>query len=113
LIVSGLVDGVSAGAASGVSTGTACAAGIISGSARMSGSANLSDFADSFGTDASSILLRSGAGSTAKEVGGAATLIAITGPRPIKQKRTSHIVLDILEPKAPADWRRMGADLQD
>ena len=26
-------------------------------------------------------------------------MIAIAGPRPIKQKRASHIVLNILEPK--------------
>jgi len=49
LIVSGLVDGAS--------TDTACTAGIIPGSAWMSGNASLSDFADSFGTDAMAILL--------------------------------------------------------
>ena len=38
-----------------------------------------------------------------KEAGGAATLIAIAGPRPTIQKRASHIVLDICEPKAPTE----------
>jgi hypothetical protein len=27
--------------------------------------------------------------------------------------RASQIVLDILEPKAPTEWKRMGANLRD
>jgi hypothetical protein len=47
---------IASGSADGTATGTACAAGIISVSARMSCSSSLSDFADSFGTVAISIL---------------------------------------------------------
>ena len=52
-----LVDGASA-PCDGVSAGVAFAAGtMISGSARARGSSSLSDFAVSFGANASSILL--------------------------------------------------------
>jgi len=56
---------------------------------------------------------RSGRRRRQRHPGGPATLIAIAGARPTKQKRASHIVPDILEPKAPTEWRRMGANLQD
>jgi hypothetical protein len=121
LIVSGLIDGVSAG--------TGCAAGIIPVSARMSGSSNLSDFADSFGTGAIPIWLRSGATLANEESDDVATLIAIEAPEVTRQKRAIHIVLVILDPKfdpkfnpkfnpkfdpkAPASRSRMGADVRD
>jgi hypothetical protein len=96
--VAALVDGVSApgdraSAGAGFAPGT-----IISGSVGAGRSSSLSDFAASFGASASSILLWVGAlrfcaGAASEEDDGAATLIAITGPRPIKQNRVSHIVL--------------------
>jgi hypothetical protein len=69
----------------------------------VSASSSLSDFADSFSAKAGSILLWSSACSA----GGVAALIAIAAPKPIKQKRANHIVLDILDPNAPAVWIRM------
>jgi hypothetical protein len=98
--VSGLVDGVSAGV--GFAAGT-----IIPGSARALGSSSLSDFADSFSTNAGSILLLSCAGSTTKKAGGAATLIAIANPKPTKQKTATHIVLD--NHKAPTEGGKDGS----
>jgi hypothetical protein len=106
LVVSRGVNGVSASIVFAADT-------IISVSAGASGSLSLSAFADSFSANSGSILFSSCAGSTTKEGGDASTLIAIAAPRPTKQKTANHIVLDILEPKAPAKWRRMGANLQD
>jgi hypothetical protein len=96
--VPALVDGISA-LGDGLSAGADSAPGtIISGSGLARASSSLSDFAVSFGANANSILLgsgllRFGVGPATEEVGGAATLIAITGPRPTRQNRVSHIVL--------------------
>jgi hypothetical protein len=103
--VSGLVDGVSASV--GFAAGT-----IIPGSARALGSSSLSDFADSFSTNAGSILLLSCTGSATKEAGGAAILIAIAKPRPTKQKTATHIVLDN-QGSYRGGGEGMGANLQD
>ncbi len=84
---------------------------VISVSALVLGSSSLLDFAESFSANAGFIWLRCCARSTTKEAG-AATMIAIAGPRPIKQKTAGHIVLDILEPKVPPVRNRMGANLQ-
>jgi hypothetical protein len=92
------------GPADGVSVGIVFAGGtIFSVSTRVLGSSSLSDFANSFSANAGSVLLGCCAGSTTKEASGAATLIAIPGASPIKQKRASHIVLDILESTAPRE----------
>ena len=99
------------GSMDGASTGTACAAGIISVSARKSCSSSLSDFADLSGPVAISILRRSDVASTDEEADGVATLIAIEAIEVTRQKRANHIVLVILDPKAAAS--RSGMDLRD
>lgn len=91
---SGLVDLTGSGLGDGVSAGTGFAASTITpDSARALGSASLSDFADSLTASAGSILPGSCTGGATREAGGAATLIAIIGPRPTNQKTASHIVL--------------------
>jgi hypothetical protein len=64
------------------------------GSGRL-GSGSLSDFVNSFGTAASSMLLGSAVDSTAELADGAAVSIAATAPRPTKQKMANQIVLVI------------------
>jgi hypothetical protein len=68
----------------------------------MSGSSSLSDFVDSFEAAAISILLCPAVASTDEEAGGVAALIAIEAIKVTRQKTAIHIVLVILDPKAPA-----------
>jgi hypothetical protein len=105
LIASGSVDGFS--------TGGACAAGVIAASSRTSDSSSLSDFVVSFETVAVSTLLWPAVASTDEGAGGVAALIAIEAIKVTRQKTAIHIVLVILDPKAPAPLPWMGADLRD
>ena len=83
------------GPAGAASSGSGCAAGMVSLSARMSDCGSRSDFAASFGTSAISVRLGFRAISTASDPGRVTTLIAMAGPRPTRQKTAIHIVLDI------------------
>jgi len=104
LIASGSVDGVS--------TGAACAAGVIAASSRTSDSSSLSDFANSFEEVAISTLLRPAVASTDEEAGGVAALIAIEAIEVTRQKTAIHIVL-VIGSQGSRIAKQMGAELQD
>jgi hypothetical protein len=110
LIVSGTAGGVSAAVIAG---GKLASVSTRAVSTRALGSGSLSDFVNSFGTAAGSMLLSSAVGATTGVANGPAVLIAIAAPRPTKQKRANQVVLVIPNGKAPAVWRRLGANLQD
>jgi len=91
LIVSGPAGGISAGISAAVIAGGKLA----SVSARALGSGSLSDFVNSSGTAAGSMLLSSAVGAATGVANGPAVLIAIAAPRPTTQKRANQIVLVI------------------
>jgi len=97
----------------------AASAGVIAGgklasvATRALGNGSRSDFVNSFGTAAGSMLLASAVGAATELANGPAVLIAIAAPRPTTQNRANQIVLVIPNAKAPAAWRRLGANLQD
>jgi hypothetical protein len=109
LIVSGTGGGISAGI-----WAVAIAGGkLASVSTGALGSGSLSDFVNSFGTAAGSVLLSSAVGAATDVAIGPAILIAIAAPRPTTQKSANQIVLVIPNAKAPAVRRRLGANLRD
>jgi len=87
LIVSGTAGGISAAVIAGGK--------LASVSTRALGSGSLSDFVNSSGTAAGSMLLSSAVGAATDVAIGPAVLIAIAAPRPTTQKRPNQIVLVI------------------
>jgi hypothetical protein len=109
------VSGTSGGVSAGVSVSVVADSGgtLASIATRALGSGSLSDFVSSFGTAAGSTSLASAVGAAADAANGPAVLIAIAAPTPTTQNSANQIVLDIANGKAPAVWRRLGANLQD
>jgi hypothetical protein len=96
LIVSGLiVSGTAGGISAGISAAVIAGGKLASVSTRALGSGSLSDFVNSSGTAAGSMLLSSAVGAATDVAIGPAVLIAIAAPRPTTQKRPNQIVLVI------------------
>jgi hypothetical protein len=97
-----LTEGTSSELIAGVSAGIDIGgSATVSVFARATGSANLSDFAASFGVSADHSVVWASANFTTGESIGIADLIAIAVPRPAKQRTANHNILFILDPKAP------------
>jgi hypothetical protein len=96
LIVSGLiVSGTAGGISAGISAAVIAGVKLASVSTRALGSGSLSDFVNSSGTAAGSMLLSSAVGAATDVANGPAVLTTVAAPRPTTQKRANQIVLVI------------------